>query len=174
MKVPMLPPFFVFFDWLLFVLLIQVSIVDQKENNENGGSDHIWSSDQMDSCCVILHGWSRALFTGPRPWRVYSISIVQYCNVKGVGLFCFFVDCAGENSFMRLESTEKKQRRLTSPTTLQWDSGRVCVCVLLVASRRRLLLVPAGSRGRLVMLSTRPDHLVMVCCFFSLTVFLWG
>ena len=43
-KFMMVPPFFVFLHWLL-LLFNRVRKVDQKENNENGGTDQSKSSD---------------------------------------------------------------------------------------------------------------------------------
>ena len=43
-KLMMVPPFFVFLHWV-FLLLNSVRIVNQKENNENGGTDQSKASD---------------------------------------------------------------------------------------------------------------------------------
>ena len=101
-------------------LIIKVSIVDQKENNENGGSDHIGITmdGSMDAVYSTAHTQDSltlplVLVAGRRVSFKLQSRVCVYIAMSRVGLFCFFVDCAGDISFICLESTEKKQRRLT-------------------------------------------------------------
>ena len=117
----MLPPFFAFFDWLLCVL--HNKSIDSRSKRKqwkrwqwshrdhNGwivGRRLLQHSTHADSLTLPL-----VLVPGRRVSSTLQSRVCVYIAMSRVGLFCFFVDCADDISFIRLESTEKKQRRLT-------------------------------------------------------------